>query len=72
MIGPGFVNTNLSAFKSFALVHESNLLFRAEIYNLFNNVNLSNPNGTLGNGNYGKITGSGAPRVVQFALKLNF
>ena len=72
IVGPGYVDTDLSAFKRFALMRESDLLFRGEIYNLFNNVNLSNPNGTVGNGNYGKITGSGAPRIVQFALKFEF
>lgn len=72
VIGPGYVNTNLSAFKRFALIHDSNLMFRGEIYNLFNNVNLSNPNGTLGNGNFGKITGTSSPRIVQFALKYEF
>lgn len=72
IVGPGNVDTDISAFKQFALVHDSDLVFRGEIYNLFNNVNLSNPNGTVGNGNYGKITGSGAPRIVQFALKYEF
>jgi hypothetical protein len=72
IVGPGYVNTDLSAFKRFALAHETNLLFRGELFNVFNNVNLSNPNGTVGNGNYGKITGTSAPRIVQFALKLEF
>lgn len=72
IVGPGFVGTNISAFKRFALVRDSDLLFRGEVYNLFDNVNLSNPNGTVGNGNFGKITGSGAPRIVQFALKFEF
>jgi hypothetical protein len=72
VIGPGFVDTDISAFKSYALTHERSLLFRGEIYNLFNNVNLSNPDGTMGTGNFGKITGTSAPRIVQFALKLEF
>jgi hypothetical protein len=72
LVGPGYVDTDLSAFKRFALVHESDLLFRGEIYNLFDNVNLSDPNGTVGNGNFGKITGTSAPRIVQFALKYEF
>lgn len=72
LVGPGYVDTDLSAFKRFALMHDSDLLFRGEVYNLFNNVNLSNPNGTVGNGNYGKITGTSAPRIVQFALKYEF
>ena len=46
LIGPGFVNTDISAFKRFAIYEKSNLLFRGEIFNTFNNVNLSNPNAT--------------------------
>lgn len=72
IVDPGYINTDISAFKRFAIVHESDLLFRGEIYNLFNNVNLSNPNGTMGNGNFGKVTGTSAPRIVQFALKFEF
>ena len=71
-IGPGFVNTNLSAFKRFAIYKESDLLFRGEVFNVFNNVNLSNPNGTFGTANFGKIIAAGDPRIVQLALKLEF
>jgi hypothetical protein len=74
-IGPGFLNTDLSAFKNFAIFKESNLQFRAESFNLFNNVNLANPTSNLSNGNNGKITAlytNYSPRVFQFALKLSF
>ena len=72
LIGPGTVNTDFSAFKTFPIWKESSLQFRGEIFNLFNNVNLDNPNGTLTSPNYGKITGSGSPRIVQFALRYMF
>jgi hypothetical protein len=73
LIGPGFVNTNLSAFKTFSLWRESTLQFRGEVFNIFNNVNLANPGGTLGTATYGKITAtSGDPRIVQFALRYSF
>ncbi|HEX5283015.1 MAG TPA: TonB-dependent receptor [Bryocella sp.] len=72
VLGPGYVDTDISAFKRFATWKEQNLLFRAEIFNLFNNVNLNNPNGVLGNANFGKITGSGPARIAQFALKYQF
>jgi hypothetical protein len=74
-IGPGFINTDLSAFKSFALWKEHNLQFRAEAFNLFNNVNLANPNVTLTSPSFGKISAlytNYSPRVIQFALKLYF
>jgi hypothetical protein len=75
MIGPGFINTDFSAFKDFAMWRESRLQFRAEFFNLFNNVNLANPNGVMTSPSYGKISALYAnysPRVIQFALKYQF
>jgi len=46
--------------------------FRAEFFNMFNNVNFSNPGSTLGNPSLGKITSSADPRILQLALKLLF
>ena len=50
------------------------LQFRAEFFNIFNQVNLSNPNATLSAGaNMGRITStSSEARVIQFALKVIF
>jgi hypothetical protein len=72
LIGPGYVNTDLSAFKRFAVYEKSDLLFRAEVLNVFNNVNLGNPNATLSSSKYGKITSSNSPRIMQLALKYEF
>lgn len=75
--GPDFVNTDLSAIKHFPLpYHEDMRLdFRAEIFNLFNHAQFGMPNpdraGSVGQ--FGLInTTVNNPRVVQFALKLNF
>jgi hypothetical protein len=72
LIGPGYVDTDFSAFKSFPMWRQSSLQFRGEIFNVFNNVNLNNPIGVLTSPKFGQITGSGAPRVVQFALRYMF
>jgi hypothetical protein len=49
------------------------LQFRSEFFNLFNNVNFSNPNATFSAGaNMGRITVAAEARVIQFALKLIF
>ena len=72
LVGPGFVNTDFSAFKNFPVWNEHNLQFRGELFNLFNNVNLNNPNGTRSSSQFGKITGSGSPRIVQFSLRYSF
>ena len=72
LLGPGTVNTDFSAFKNFHVTRESMLQFRAEIFNLFNNVNLNNPNALMTSKKYGQITGAKAPRIVQFALRYSF
>jgi hypothetical protein len=47
------------------------LQFRSEFFNAFNNVNFSNPNGTLGDPNFGQITDTqNRARQIQFGLKL--
>jgi hypothetical protein len=73
LMGPSSANTNLAVFKNFRLPWREGmqLQFRSEFFNLFNNVNLSNPNGTLGT-NMGRITSAADARVIQFALKLRF
>lgn len=72
LFGPGTVNTDFSAFKNIPVWKESNIQFRAEFFNIFNNVNLTNPNGTMTSPNFGKISGSATARQIQFALKYTF
>ena len=76
----------LSAISAAALAQSSDgAMFRAEFFNLFNHVNFDNPvsnlnaatldqNGQITNpGDFGRITStSNNPRLIQFALKLNF
>ena len=49
---PGFASTDLSLFKNFVLPHaaRAKLQFRAEVFNVFNRVNLQRPNGNLAQG----------------------
>lgn len=75
LIGPASATTNLALFKDFPvpLRERMRLQFRSEFFNLFNQVNLSNPNATLSSGaNMGRITSAAEARVIQFALKLIF
>lgn len=79
--GPAFFNSDISAFKNIPLYRETELQFRAETYNTFNNVNLTMGNSTVnlqtliqdqGTG-VNQINGAdGNPREMQFALKLLF
>jgi hypothetical protein len=78
--GPNFVNTDLSFIKHFPLPYEGMRLdFRAEFFNAWNH-----PQFYLGGGasamqdieaptSFGVVNGTvNNPRVIQFALKLNF
>jgi len=71
--GPGFINTDVGLFKNVPIHEAIRLQFRSEFFNTFNNVNFANPNGTLGDPNFGQIrsiaSGSRA-RQIQFGLKL--
>ncbi|MEN3340550.1 MAG: hypothetical protein V7647_4226 [Acidobacteriota bacterium] len=80
--GPGYWRTDASIFKHFRINGARLLEVRAEAVNLFNNVNLGNPDSEIGvpgnnNTNAGRINSTayfnGDPqRNFQFALKLSF
>ena len=75
LMGPHAVTWNAAAMKEFPLPLREGmrLQFRTDFFNLFNQVNLGNPNTTpLTNGNFGKITSVANPRMLQFGLKLYF
>jgi hypothetical protein len=79
LYGPRFVNTDFSAFKNFALHEGFTLQFRAEMFNLFNHSQFYLGGGSTGMqdisspSTFGVVNGTvGNPRVVQFALRLDF
>jgi len=72
--GPGLASVDFSAFKSFRMpfAENHNLEFRAEFFNFFNRVNLNNPNTSRTSSLFGRITGAGDPRILQFGLRYSF
>ena len=73
MVGPGYVSTNLSASKVLAIWKEHQMEFRTDAFNLFNQVNLSNPTATFNSPNDGKITSAAeSGRILQMALRYSF
>lgn len=82
LFGPGYFDTDLSLLKNIPVTERMRLQFRADFFNLFNNVNFGAPDTTVADGPlFGTITstapvptsgGGGAPRILQFALKLMF
>jgi hypothetical protein len=70
--GPGIEQFDLSLFRTIRFTESFNLQLRAETFNVFNHVNYGNPNTSLGNALFGRITTARDPRIIQFGVKLNF
>jgi len=72
--GPGLDDWDFSVHKKIALSETKYFQFRAEIFNLFNHTNFSNPDGHFQDGpaEFGRITEAADPREMQFALKFFF
>jgi Carboxypeptidase regulatory-like domain/TonB-dependent Receptor Plug Domain len=68
--GPGDVNTDLAILRYIRFGSDVRLQIRGELFNVFNQVNFSNPNTTLSSTTFGRITGAGSGRVIQLATKL--
>jgi len=76
LYGPDFVNTDLSLIKHFLIPYREgmSLDFRAEFFNLFNHAQFGLPgNDIASSSQFGVITSTvNNPRLIQFALKLQF
>ncbi len=83
MFGPAFFNSDLSAFKNFAIGENRKLQFRFSGYNFLNhplysfghdnNLNLSfGPDGKVSNTNFGIATTKVGRRIIQLAVKFYF
>lgn len=69
---PGFVNVDVNLQKNFKVGEQSGLEFRSSFYNAFNHANLGAPTTVLTSANFGRITTSTDPRVLEFGLRLTF
>ncbi len=77
--GPWRGSQDVSVVKLFRISERRNFEFRTEMFNAPNHVILNNPSSGWGSGSspipsssFGKITGAGNMRQIQFALKFNF
>jgi hypothetical protein len=80
--GPSYFSTDLSLFKNIKLPvggRETMLQLRIEAYNVFNTLNLGNPNGNVANTNFGVVSGLRTPggglpgsRLIQLGAKFQF
>jgi hypothetical protein len=74
VVGPGLFNWNMALFKEFRLTsHEGpRFQFRAESYNTFNHTEFNAVDTGFTDGNFGQVTSTYDPRVLQFGAKFLF
>ena len=70
--GPGDIIFDFTMMKRTKIGENKVLEFRSEFFNVFNHANFGNPNGSIGSANFGRITTTRDPRLIQFALKFHF
>ena len=70
--GPGFVNWQMAAFKRTKITESQSLEFRAEFFNLFNQAQFQNPEGSIGSVNFGRVLETFDPRFIQLSLRYMF
>ena len=69
---PGFINWDVSLFKTFVLRENINLAFRAEFFDAFNQVRFDPPNLDSSSPFFGQIQSAEQPRIIQLGLRLQF
>jgi hypothetical protein len=74
LYGPGQRDIDASLIKDTPIHDAMHFEFRAEFFNVFNNVNFANPGSALQTAStFGVISSTnGNPRIIQFAGKLHF
>jgi hypothetical protein len=77
--GPRFFNADFSLIKRINVTESTNLEFRAEFFNIFNTTNFfvddhldDDVAQDINSTSFGRISQAFDPRIIQFALKLNF
>jgi outer membrane receptor protein involved in Fe transport len=71
--GPNLVNCNLTLAKNTFLYNERvKLEIRADFFNVLNHAEFSTPNLNIGSPQFGQISSTGNPRIIQFAGRFTF
>ena len=70
--GPRFFNTDVASAEGNEYRGAGRLQFRAEFFNIFNNVNFNAPNSNVSSAQFGRITSALDPRIVQFGVNCSF
>jgi hypothetical protein len=72
VVGPGLVNFNLSLFKTFSITERTKFELRFESFNTFNHTQFNGVDTNTGDKNFGAVTSTYDPRVLQLGAKLSF
>jgi hypothetical protein len=84
VFGPGYGDIDVSVFKDTKIADKATIELRAEMFNLYNRTNYSQPGGTFGSSSFGKVSdttgdangspgiGPGEPFNTQLAAKIIF
>lgn len=70
--GPGRFNIDLAFSKSTSITERWRVEARADIFNLLNHAEFSNPDTNINSPTFGRLLYTAQPRVIQLALRLNF
>jgi len=70
--GPAFTDFDASLTRMFTIRESVRLQFRAESFNIVNHANFGLPVADMNSPNFNQVLTAGAPRLIQFALKLLF
>ncbi len=69
--GPGVNNWDFAVLKNTQLNERFTLLFRAELFNIWNHAQFLGPSGVTSS-SFGSVSFAAPPRIAQLSLKLNF
>jgi hypothetical protein len=70
--GPAYRDLDLALVKHFSIPEKAQIEFRAELFDVTNTPQFSQPNGSFGSPAFGSITSTTTdPRVAQFALRIS-
>jgi hypothetical protein len=70
--GPNLNSWDMALYKTFPIVERVNARFRVEAFNVWNHPSFWGMSTSLGSGNYGQLTSALDPRILEFALEVNF
>jgi len=68
----GINNWDLALMRNVRIRERLSLQFRGELYDAYNHPNYKNPNTTIGNVNFGRITSDNSPRITELTMRIFF